>query len=179
MLFVFLSLINILLAPPQTQDWLSYYNENGRFHILVPSEPELKERMVATATGDVLINSVIVRSAIDSTDNFLYIINFHDLEENLYSYDSSELNKDFLEIIANDISETLKADPLYINHTNVSAFPAIEYRMSYGEDEKQVKGIVILTPKKMYSLQVFTSKQYTLNKNMERFLESFYFEHGM
>jgi len=169
---IFLLLTGLLQLP---FTWIEYTSPDMDFAILFPVEVQEKEKILATTTGDILINTAYAISELDSTENFLYLVNSHNLHSGLYSMDSLQSNYDFLQLTVDDISKGLNGEIMYSNQCFQDSFPAIEYRLSYQEGQLQLKGRIFINQERLYSLQVFTSKAYTLNKNMDYFLSSFKF----
>jgi hypothetical protein len=169
---ILLSFFYFLNQDPSS--WQVYTDPDSLFSILTPGEVQSKEQLITTETGDNVINSVFYTSSVDSTDNFIYLINYQKLTEDLYLDDSLDVNYEVLDLFVQDIGANLNADLLYVNKSFQHEYPALEYRMQYGESLNQVKGKLILTRTHLYSIQVYTTKQYSLNKNMEKFFNSFF-----
>jgi hypothetical protein len=154
--------------------WPTYIEESGLFAVLVPGNMKAKEKMIETATGDYLLQSVYHQSDLDSTENMLYLINYHKIQEDMYVEDSLEQNEELLIQMATDMSSSLQdAKLLYTNPTTGLDFSSVEYRITYGKENQNLKGKFILNRTHLYSIQVYTTKDKALNRNMDLFIDSF------
>ena len=160
-----ISLITLFLTLQIILNWEPVQIDNGGFKCQMPSQPETRESIAETSAGDVLVNTIYCVSSVDSTDNYLYLINYHLVPQGLFTHDSMEMNYEFLEEMLNDLIISLDGEILYSNRTYLKKYPVIEYRMNLQNEEKQVKGRLILTADNFYSIQVFTTKQFAGNWN--------------
>lgn len=153
--------------------WITFFEKDSLFSILVPTEMKYKEQLVETSTGDYFLNSLYLESDIDSSENYLYLINYHEIQEGLYSPDTSMMNEEFLQVMAEDLAANISGELLYTNPVHASTWSALDYRINFRENELNLKGKLIITPTHLFVLQVYSTKQYTLNTNRDKFLESF------
>lgn len=154
-------------------NWISYTDQENTFTILAPGAMQTKEKMIETSTGDYLLNTVFLESNIEETENYLYMINYHEVGDDLYHTDSLNLNLDFLTTMAEDITMNMGGKLLYTNPVSDDKWTSMEYRVSFKDEKYSMKGKLILNNTHLFSLQVYSTKQYALNKNMDRFLQSF------
>lgn len=152
--------------------WKIYKNENPEFSILVPGKVEQKEKIIITDIGETLINSIYSKSSTDSTDNYLYIINYYSIDRNLIFSDSFDI-KQYMTNMANNICDKSKSKMIYSQYQDNSSYNSLIYRCENESIDQALKGKIIFHDDTIFSLQVFTTKQYSLNQNIDKFLNSF------
>lgn len=153
--------------------WIGFTDNDGIFTLLIPEEMQFKEQLVSTQTGDYLVKTYYLQSAVDSTENFLYMLTYYNVDQELYSVDSSQANIEFLQQSVKDLALNLEADIMYTNPQSADLYSAIDFRMTYDEDKLALKGKMVLNPSYFFTLQVHSTRQYALNTNMDLFLKSF------
>jgi hypothetical protein len=171
----FILVLALMASTPVPQsDWISYTEESGLFSVLVPGKLEKKEKLVETSARDYLLQSVFYKAESDSADNHLYLINYHMIMEGMYDDDTISRNADLLLQMADDMSSTLQdGQLLYASPVISDDFSSVEYRISYGQDKYNLKGKFFMNRNHLYSLQVYTTKDKALNRNMDLFIDSF------
>ena len=153
-------------------DWIVFESEDPAFKISFPTEIQQKEKIIKTDMGEIEVKTVFAVSSVDSTENDLYLLNYYKLDKNIFEGDSAITKDDFLDETINNISNELNADIIYSNKNINDKISIATYRI---ENEKTAtKGKLVLSQGYFFSLQVFTGKQYSLNKNMDKYLNSFY-----
>ena len=172
MLTILVTLIVGFLGLAQDQ-WVGFSDSDGVFSILIPEKMQIKEQLVNTQTGDYLVKTFYLPSAVDSTENFLYMLTYYRVDQELYSVDSSEINFEFLQQSVKDLALNLGADIMYTSPQSAELYSAIDFRMTYDENKLALKGKMVLNPSYFFTLQVHSTKQYALNTNMDLFLNSF------
>ena len=170
-IFFFL-LITTQLAAQNT--WNNFSSVYPAFSVDMPGEIQRKDRIVSTDIGAINITTYYSVSSVDSTENTLYLINSYELNDNLFSGDSAVSKDEYLSVMVDNIGEDMKAKEIYRNAFQDPESPGIIYRFENDHDGTAMKGKIIIRNKHLYSVQVFTTKQFALNKNMDRFINSFY-----
>ncbi len=160
----------------QALNWISYADKESAFTAYFPAKPVTKEKIIRTDIGETMINTVFLASAPDSTQNSLYLLNYYKLDEIIFFGDSAMTKQDYLLNTLNNIKDNLNAELLYSNPTTDKGCPTVIYRLELQKGDKVMKGKLILSNSYFYSLQVFSTKKYSLNKNMDKFLDSFSFK---
>ena len=153
--------------------WYPFQQIDQFYSVIVPGPMDSREKLVNTGTGDLLIHTDFCESNVDSTGNFLYMVHYYQVDSGFYEKDSTELNFRFLELMAEDITHSQNGELIYTHPDQVTDYPAMDYRFSYGPKEIQVKGRLVLTDRYFFNIQAYTLKQNGLNRNMEYFLNSF------
>ncbi len=153
-------------------NWIVFDSKDPAFKISFPTEIQQKEKIIETDIGGIEVKTVFAVSSVDSTENDLYLLNYYKLDKNIFEGDSAITKKDFFDETINNISNEINADIIYSNKNINDKISIATYRI---ENEKTaMKGKLVLSQGYFFSLQVFTVKQYSLNKNMDKFLNSFY-----
>lgn len=160
----------ILISQP---NWFKYKSESPEFSVLFPSEPVKKEKYIKTDIGQTFIRTLYLQSDVDSTDNYLYLVNYYEFDNSIFEGDSAISKETYLKLSLDEISENLSGEILYSNTDHFRKCPSVIYRVNMDDNGTAMKGKLVLTQKYFYSLQVFTQKQYSLNKNIDKFIDSF------
>jgi hypothetical protein len=154
-------------------DWTVFTDEEHLFSVLVPGEMQFREQYIETTAGDYLLQTVYTETALDSLENYLFLINYYRVQDDLFSADSSSLNIDFLQLTAADMANGMNGELLYTHPVHSQDWTSLEYRVQFQGDEFNMKGKMYLTPTHFFSLQVYSTRQYALNTQRDRFLNSF------
>ncbi len=170
-----LILLLLISMPAYSQAVWKYFSfENPHFTVEFPSKPQNKYKIIDTDLGQIVVNTYYCASSIDSTDNQLYLINLYAIDESLFSGDSAISKLDYLNEMVNNIGSDLKSKEIYRNSVSEFENPIITYRFENEKNSVVTKGKIQIINNWVFSFQVFTRKQFSLNKNMDRFLNSFY-----
>lgn len=154
-------------------NWFKYKSETPDFSIQFPKEPVEKEKYIKTDIGETFIRTVFLQSSVDSTDNYLYLVNYYEFDQNIFEGDSAINKVEYLDLALAGIAENLDAEILYSNTEHFRNCPTVIYRLNMNQNENVMKGKLVLSEKYFYSLQIFTQKQFSLNKNIDKFINSF------
>ena len=166
------ALLLYILLFAQALSWSSYVDKEAAITIKFPSPPLTKEKIIKTDLGETMVKTAYLAADIDSTENYLYLLNYYKLDEVIFFGDSAISKKEYLEQALNNIKAGLDAQLLYSNEKQDKGCQEIVYRLEL-KQEKVMKGKLLLSKGYFYSLQVFSTNNYSLNKNMDKFLNSF------
>ena len=164
----------ILIALPLLgqNEWHGFKSEDPVFHIDFPGEYQVKEKQIKTEIGETLVTTIYSVSSEELTDNFLYLVNFFELPESVF--EESLTRCDYLEMMTEGIKEESGGKSIYQSACTNENDPWIVYRFENEAKGTMVKGKIMYRNNMVYSIQVFTEKQYSLNRNVDRFIDSFY-----
>ncbi|MEZ4907490.1 MAG: hypothetical protein R2771_07585 [Saprospiraceae bacterium] len=95
----------------------------------------------------------------------------------MFSDDSLITQEEYLAELVKSIADENSSVVLYSNFVDVKSMPAMIYRVD--NENKSMKGKLIIYNSNIFSLQVFTIKQYALNKNIEKFIDGFSLGQGL
>ena len=155
-------------------NWITFTSKAPAFSIEFPGKIEKKFKIIKTDIGEIEINTLYHSSSIDSTSNELYLLNYYKLDTAIFKGDSAITKEEYINNIIDNIASSLQGTILYSNIDNNNNTTTAIYRIEYNKGQSSMKGKIVLNGEYLYSLEVFTSKQYSLNKNIERFIKSFY-----
>jgi len=168
---IVMSFLNLMPVAAQGK-WQTFESKEAAFSVLLPGTAILMEKMVSTPAGDFLVHTVFTESSTDSTGNFLYLVNYFEVKNVDLSPDSSFDAFVFLEDFMENIRVSVNGTVLYSHRDHFDKNPVLEYRLNYQDDQLQMKGRILSVGQMLYSLQVFTDKKNSLNRNMDVFLKS-------
>ena len=157
----------------QSDNWIQYIGAKPDFTLEFPQAPVEKEKIIKTDLGETTVKTVYASANIDSTENSLYLLNYYQFDPIIFFGDSAISQKEYLEEALNSIKQSLNANLLYSNHKMDNLCPAIVYRLDMDNGNKVMKGKLVISGEYLFSLQVFSSRAYALNKNMDKFIDSF------
>ena len=154
--------------------WITHVSKDPGFSIQFPGKIEEKFKIIKTDIGEIEINTLYHVSSLDSTANELYLLNYYKLDSTIFQGDSAITREEYINNAIENIAASLKGKILYSNiNEDKDGIHAI-YRIEYDDGKKSMKGKIVIAGNYFYSLQVFTGKQYALNRNIEKFIDSFY-----
>ncbi len=153
--------------------WQTFDSKEPSFSVSMPGTVRLMEKGVSTPTGEFLVHTVYAESSVDSTGNFLYLVNYFEADDIDFTPDSSFNAYIFLEDFLENIKAQVDGTILYSHRDQFDQNPVLEYRLNYRDDLLAMKGRIIQVGQTIYSLQVFSDKKNSLNRNMDSFLHSF------
>lgn len=156
--------------------WVLFEAESPKFSILFPSKPQEKEKFIRTDIAEFEVKTIYLPSSLDSTENTLYLLNYYELDQIIFFGDSAISRVDYLNQAVKNIAFSLDAKVLYSNNSIFNGCNTNIYRLDMNNNDTVMKGKFVLSGNYFYSLQVFSTKQYSLNKNMNKFIDSFEFE---
>jgi hypothetical protein len=160
------------LASVFSQSWSIFKDPDQIFEIEIPGEIEQKEKRILTGIDTIDVYSYVVDRSEEKEPNFLYLVNVADYPEGTFPPDSIQLIEDFLEASVESLVLNLGGNLDYtVSHSLLS--DALLLRISQEDKNTIIKAVVLLSKDRFFTLQVFTHKQYSLNEDVDRFLNSF------
>lgn len=149
-----------------------FLSTEHRFEVLLPSEPIIQEKMVPSSIGSLKNVSFHVSSEEDKP-NIYYAVQLIYYPEGSFIQDSMDMISEFLTEAVSSIANTTRTGVVYRNILTEGKYPSILYRLADNEKGIGFKGKMILAGSVFYSLQVMFEKSKSLNKEMDKFLNSF------
>lgn len=156
-------------------EWKKFLPLDGKFQILFPAQPEIRSRDLNTELGMLKSYNYSVKTDKDHP-NFLYSVNVVEYPENTFHQDSLLLIDDVLYETILNLSEKLKCKITYENEIMINSESRSKiFRLTDDLSGQVVKGIVVLKDNVLYTVNVFTMKEKSLNQFMDKFINSFNF----
>lgn len=173
MVRIFLLLI-LGIGQPDTD---IYTADDGSFSVLAPGEFVEKYQELETEIGDIEVFTLHCQLDITTHPNFLYLINYYDYPEGVKENAQND-TQDFLKNIFDEsIDQSLSSlDGKLLYSTDIrlqERFDGRVNRISYNDGQSIVKSKMFLVGNRFYFLQVYTTKDNSLNLDMDDFLNSF------
>ena len=169
-------LITILLAIAQPGD-NTYHSDDGSFSILSPGDFVEKYQEMTTDIGDIEVYTLLCQPDTKNHPNFLYLINYYDYPEGVQDEDAQsdeEFIKNLFDESVDQSLTSLDGKLLYTsNITLQEKYDGRINRISYNDGDSMVKSKMFLVDNRFYFLQVYTTKNNSLNLEMDEFLDSF------
>lgn len=154
-----------------------YTAEDGSFSIVAPGEFVEKYQELETEIGDIEVYTLHCQRDIKEHPNFLYLINYYDYPAG-FDEDPKVAEEDFIKNIFDESIDqsltSLGGKLLYSTDIRLQErFDGRVNRISYNDGESIVKSKMYLVEDRFYFLQVYTTKDNSLNLDMDDFLDSF------
>lgn len=174
MLQIFLLIILNAYQP----DALTYVADDGSFSVQSPGAFTEKYQELTTDIGDIEVFTLLCQTDINEHPNFLYLINYYDYPPGFKDGEEEESEADFINNLFNESIDqsvtNLSGNLLY--STNITLQDSYEGRLnriSYNDGASIVKSKMFLVDNRFYFIQVYTTKENSLNEPMDEFLDSF------
>ncbi len=157
-----------------TGDWITYESLEGRFSISTPHHFMEKTLKSETAIGTLETYYFVYQpeGQIDAEGNMLYTLSYVDYPENSIHSDSTELLDDFFKTTIETSIKSVKGELRYDTPEKIKGFPGWLWRVDVA-DKAVIKTKTYLINNRLYTLQVVTIAENSLNKSVDRFMESF------
>jgi hypothetical protein len=152
------------------QDWKVYESEHGKFSILTPALMKQKRATISTGIASLDVHTHFLNTT-DSSGNFLYLINYYDLPDEMFPEDSTDFAMEFLLNTMDQSVSDVGGDLQYSNPIDIGKHPGLMWRSK--SEDNVVKSRAYIINNRFYMLQVFSVPNKSLNADIDRFLDSF------
>lgn len=152
------------------QEWTVYESEHGKFSVLTPGLMDQKRATISTEIAALDVHTHFLNTK-DTIGNFLYVINYYDLPEEMFPEDSTDFVMEFLLNTMDQSVSDIKGDLQYSNPISIGKYKGLMWRSK--SEENVVKSRAYIIRKRFYMLQVFSLPNKSLNGDVDRFLDSF------
>jgi hypothetical protein len=152
------------------QEWKVFESEEGGFSVLTPALMETKHAIVSTGIGEIEVHTYFLNPK-DTLGNYLYLINYYDLPEDLIPKDSLALRDEFLKNTLDQSIEDIDGSLMYSAEIQIGKHTGLMWRSR--SESGIVKCRAYIIDNRFYMLQVFSVESKSLNKFIDKFLESF------
>lgn len=162
----------LLLSIMNGQDWKEYRSTAANFSVMVPGPMLLKEYKVDTGIGETEVWTYFYNAAEeDAPENYLYMVTTYSFPYLMQdSTDGEILDSIFTDNVNRSIKD-LYAELLYAEDVTEFGVPAKLWKLSYDKGIAKFKCFVL--DDRFYLLQVYTTKENSLNTAVNRFMQSF------
>ena len=152
-------------------DWVKFEaDEVLTFSIDAPGEMEESSKSIKTAIGDLKALTYAYQGGEDDA-NYLYLINLVQYPEGTFPKDSVDLVDEYLNSAILTSTEKVNGELVYSAELDYDTGKL--FRIKYNDGNAVVKGKAFIKSDVFISLQVFTVKGQSLNREMDYFLDSF------
>jgi hypothetical protein len=171
--FVFLCLSLVIFSFAYQQSWELFASKEGGFTVMSPATLEEKVDTMSTHLGELIQHTFYYADYDGNTDNFVYMISYHDFPEEVLHPDSTELQSLFLDNSIEQAVSSLSGELVYQDAFYAPSGPGRIYKISYNEGTAVVKSKIFLVGDRFYNARVFGTSDKDPNNDMNRFLDSF------
>jgi len=169
-LLVTFVILLVSISSLRAQEWKVYESQEGAFSILTPGLMEKKRATISTGIAAFDVHTFYYNTK-DTSGNFLYLINYYDLPEDMIVEDSSDLAMEFLLNTMDQSVSDMDGDLQYSDEVSLGKHLGLMWRTR--SKKGVVKSRAYIINSRFYMLQVFSIPDKSLNGDVDRFLESF------
>jgi len=149
-----------------------FISETAQFQIIEPGVFTEKFSNIETDIGDMEVFTFYCEPPVEDP-NYLYLINYIQYPEGTLHHDSTVMvSSIFTESLDESISG-MNGRLLYQVEQSDLEYPTHLSRAEFNEGENIMKSKMVVFENRFYFIQVFTSKEHSLNDKMDHFLDSF------
>ena len=173
-----LQIILLIILNSFQPDTTVYVAEDGSFSILSPGAFTEKYQELTTDIGDIEVFTLLCQPDTEKDPNFLYLINYYDYPSGFRDLEEGESEEDFIKNLFDESVdqsvEGLGGNLLYSSNIELQeSYSGRLNRVSYNDGVSIVKSKMFLVGNRFYFIQVYTTKDNSLNLFMDEFLDSF------
>ena len=153
------------------QDWKEYRSNYAEFSVMVPAPMEMKEQMVETDLGKIEVLNFHCKVEEENPENHLYMLTTYVFPDSTIQWSDSitmdSLYNADIERSLLDLGGTL----LYDENVRESGHAAKLWKVDYDNGIAKFKSFYI--EDRYYLLQVYSTKEKSLNTSVNRYMQSF------
>jgi len=157
------------------QDWIKFEAEGDMpFSIDVPAVMGMKSKTITTQVGDLTNTTYALARTKEESPNFLYMVSMIDYPEGTFPMDSTDLKETYLTESITSLANGVNGEVLYLSDIDEGKNGQGKlFRLKYDEDFMVIKGKAFIKNDVFIAIQVYTTKDKSLNDEMDVFLDSF------
>lgn len=150
-----------------------FVNKEAGFRIQAPGEFLEKFQQISTEIGIMEVFTYYYQPDSEDAKNFLYLINYIEYPEGALHHDSLAIVEDLFAKSFEEFNISVSGKVIYQTPFLDDSPPNSIFRVEYDNGFNVVKAKMLVHENKFYFLQVFTTKPHSLNKDIDKFLDSF------
>lgn len=157
------------------QEWITFQaDDNLPFSIEVPAVMGMKNKTITTQIGDLSNTTYALERNEDESPNFLYMVTMIDYPQGVFDPDSIELIDTYLTEAISSLADGVNGEVLYQTDIKEDKNGRGKlFRLRYDEEYMIIKGKTFIKNDVFITVQVYTTKDKSLNDEMDVFLDSF------
>ena len=170
-----ITLVVLAIAGVSAQEeWVSYKADAVlSFEVDVPAEMGVKTKDIPTDLG-VMTATTYAHEGSEEDRNFLYVVNVIEYPAGTFPSDSTSFIEDFLSEAVLSIADGVKGELVYQSKIQEERNGQGNlFRLKYDEGFGVIKGKAYMKDDVFITLQVYTTRDNSLNEEMDLFLDSF------
>ena len=145
---------------------------DGSFDVKCPGTMDYGIKHVLTDLGEMKTITYLYREETENPDP-VYIINYTDYPKGILDADSIDLVEEFFKTSLEGIQTQLKGELIYYADISGLNMPQKIYKIHYNKGQAILKGKLIISKDRFFSVQVFSSLSQSDKPEIDAFLESF------
>lgn len=155
-------------------EWITYKADALlSFEVQVPAEMGIKTKEITTDLG-VMTTATYAYEGTEEDVNFLYVVNVVEYPSGTFPADSTSLVDDFLSETVLSIADGVKGELVYQSEIQEERNGQGKlFRLKYDNGYGVIKGKTYMKDDVFITLQVYTTRDNSLNDEMDLFLDSF------
>ncbi|MEM0992112.1 MAG: hypothetical protein AAGI49_03705 [Bacteroidota bacterium] len=162
----------VLLLPFWLTDWVKYESVDGQFELSTPDSLRLKIDTIETEIGDLYYHTLFTQGD-ETVGNQVYMLSYCDYPEGTIHSDSTEILKDFFKTTIRTAAYMVDGELMYQTDDDSYGYPGKYWRVDYRNRQAVIKTHAFVADNRYYALQVVSTKALHVNKDTDRFFDSF------
>lgn len=163
--------LNVVCAQ---ESWINFKADAVlSFEVQVPAKMGVKTKEITTDLG-LMTTATYAHEGADKDANFLYVVNVVEYPHGTFPHDSLDLKNEFLDESIESLLIGIDGELVYKTEIEEEKNGLGRlFRLKYDEGYGVIKGKVFIKDDVFMTLQVYTTKEKSLNDEMDDFLNSF------
>ncbi|MEM9886451.1 MAG: hypothetical protein AAF849_11220 [Bacteroidota bacterium] len=153
-------------------DWITYESKDGQFSISAPAKLQEKIDTFQTELG-MLYYHTLYHQAAEATGNQVYMLSYCDYPKGTIHSDSVAILQDFFEETMQTAKFSINGELMYQTDQDYYGYPGKYWRIDYRKGTAVIKTKAFVVNNRYYAVQVVATKARHINRESERFLDSF------
>ncbi|MCB0685676.1 MAG: hypothetical protein KDC53_04100 [Saprospiraceae bacterium] len=154
--------------------WQTFSNVEGGFEVESPGVMQHNIQQIQTDLGEIDYHTFYLSTQNDKKGNFFFQISYYQSDALEMPLDSTELISDFFAATVEQAAMSLSGEVLILDEIKFqNKFPGRFWRIHYNGGKTVMKTKAYLVNNRFYSIQVAVDADFSLDKDIDRFIDSF------
>lgn len=167
----FYSVLSLLIS---LSSWQTFRSVEGGFEVDVPGKMEHNIQQIRTDMGEINYHTYYLATQNDKQGNFFFQVSYYESEALTIPSDSSELLNKFFEATVEQAATSVSGQVLILDEIRYQGrYPGRFWRIHYNDGRSVLRTKAYLVGDKFYSIQVAVDSDFSLDKDIDHFIDSF------
>ena len=157
----------------QVDGWFDTFDYEGGFKVLSPGELTQKVDSVETAIGLMAYHQFVYQENPENIENVVYMITYVDYPEGTITEDSTALLNDFFSATIESAAQSVGGMLVYSDPYEQQGHPGRVWKIHYLEGKAAIKTVAFVAGRRFFTIQTSTFRKNALDRDIDKFMESF------